>query len=36
MMINPFEKGPAVQRVKGDWQEYAEKVKATDILTKKG
>ena len=34
MVINPFDKAPAIQRVKGYWQEYAEKVKATDILAK--
>ena len=34
MVINAFDKAPAIQRVKGYWQEYAEKVKATDILAK--
>jgi len=34
MVINSFDKGPAIQLVKGYWQEYAEKVKATDILAK--
>jgi tripartite ATP-independent transporter DctP family solute receptor len=34
MTINPFDKAPAIAKVKGYWQEYAEKVKATDILAK--
>jgi hypothetical protein len=34
MVITTFEKGPAIERVKGYWKEYAEKVKAGDILAK--
>jgi TRAP-type transport system periplasmic protein len=34
MTITTFEKGPATERVKGYWKEYAEKVKASDILAK--
>jgi tripartite ATP-independent transporter DctP family solute receptor len=34
MIIHPFEKGPAKEKVKGYWAEYADKVKATEILAK--
>jgi tripartite ATP-independent transporter DctP family solute receptor len=34
MIITTFEKGPAIERVKGLWKEYADKVKASDILAK--
>jgi len=34
MIINAFEKGPAIERVKGLWKEYATKVQATDILAR--
>jgi tripartite ATP-independent transporter DctP family solute receptor len=34
MVINTFDKPPAVDRVKGYWKEYADKVGAVDILTK--
>jgi len=34
MVINTFDKPPAVERVKGYWKEYADKVGAADILAK--
>jgi len=34
MTINVFDKAPAVERVKGYWKEYADKVGAADILAK--
>jgi len=34
MVINTIDKAPAVERVKGYWKEYADKVGAADILAK--
>ncbi len=34
MVLNTFDKGPAIERVKGYWKEYADKVGAGDILAK--
>ena len=34
MVINTIDKAPAIERVKGYWKEYADKVGAADILAK--